>query len=166
MAALNLDLGLVRSQILEYLLYGAWDIENSRNLLTWIWNDMLSSPTKENFEWSCRNSMKALELGQSFDVNFTGWLQFLGLDDDRIFDTEQHEYLRKAFEFFIKHGLDIESRDNFRKETPLLISAEADTWSSATCLRVFLGYGADLTAVDYKGRGPLHLTLKQSRDET
>ncbi len=66
--------------------------------------------------------------------------------------------------FLIDQGADIEYRDLLTRETPLLIIAEADDITNVDEMQVFLRLTADYSAVDYKGRGPLHLALKPSRE--
>lgn len=68
-----------------------------------------------------------------------------------------------VFEFLINQGAEIECRARFRKETALLVTAEVDNMLSLTMMSVLLRFDADYSAVDYKGRGPLHLALKPSR---
>ena len=63
----------------------------------------------------------------------------------------------------MNEGADIECRLSFRMETVLLLTAEEDTISSLQSMLVLSRFDADYSAVDYKGRGPLHLTLKPSR---
>ena len=59
---------------------------------------------------------------------------------------------------------DIEYRDTFRKGTALLVTAEGDNFTSSRMLPVLLRFDADYSAVDYKGRGSLHLALKPARE--
>ena len=120
----------------------------------------------EIFKFKHQASVKALELGQTLDHDFFELLPAHGMPTDSLANDEQNEYLCKTLEFFIKQGLSIESRNDLYGETPLLSIAEADTWFSVAWLCILLEYGADITAVDYKGRGPLHLTLKRCRSGT
>ena len=69
------------------------------------------------------------------------------------------------FKFLISQGADIEYRDPNSRKTALLVAAEGDDDISLNWMQELLWLDADYSAVDYKGRGPLHLTLEPCRWE-
>ena len=75
---------------------------------------------------------------------------------------EERKY-NDLFQFFINQGADIECKDSFRMETALLMAAEVDSIIMLRMMPALLRFDADYSAVDYKGRGPLHLALKPCR---
>ena len=106
-------------------------------------------------------SRRFLELGHSFDCEFytstlflTSWLAMLGL-----------ETLSKLLRFLISHGMDLESRASLLGKTPLLHMARTPSKTSITIMHVLLEHGADCTATDDLGMGPLHLALEAYNDQ-
>lgn len=59
--------------------------------------------------------------------------------------------------------MDIESKRHYTNETPLLSMARKFQIVPPTVLRALLYCGVDVSAVDYKGRGLLHLALMRNR---
>ena len=149
---------LCHCEITQYLLRGAWDIENSNNLQSIIW-DTIEPPerrTKEYFETRYVVSKWVRELREGLDDEFfsdnTPYAYVLSMHMDA-------ESLRERLRFFLSVGMNLESRAHSSGETLLLYVAGEGYPSSVTSLRVLLELGADYTATDYTGRGPLHLAL-------
>ena len=80
-----------------------------------------------------------------------------------IFSPTAESVYDELLKFLTNQGADIEWRNSSREETALLVVAEVDNCMSLEMMPVLLRFGADYSAVDYKGRGPLHLTPKPFR---
>ena len=154
------------SEIIDYLLVDAWDIENADRLqLTFFnnfWNTVpVTIDGSSALDVFIQQSRRISTLGQIIRANLvheigrpSTFYPYTGLPQ------LPHNDL---FKFLISQGADIEYRDTFREETALLVLAEVDDVITSTIMPVLLRLDADCSAVDYKGRGPLHLTLKPSR---
>ena len=145
-------------EVIQYLLNGAWDIDNSNHAQTLLWGARRTSACNcaQYLEARSVISRRLLELGQSFGSefytepnSFLYWLNMLDLEN-----------MSKLLRFLISHGMDLECRAPHSEETPLLHMARSSIRASVTSLRVFLEHGADYTATDYFKRGPLHLVLR------
>ena len=153
------------SKIFEYLLVDAWDIENSYSLHTLFWYQ----PWRKE-PWGSRGldsffrfSRRLSALGQAVqadDIRSAVHIRPFGHVSYPTSETPEY------FNFLISQGADIECRDPNWGETPLLVAAERDSNLSLELMPVLWRLGADYSAVDYRGRGPLHLTLKPSRTFT
>ena len=146
----------------------AWDIENSDGLPFFIFHQLFDSGYWCNDRWRSEGpdvifqlSRRTCALGQAIEAD---------LIHDLIRDSVSYSFRPSAkssyndiIEFLINQGADIEFRDSFRKETALLVVAEVDSMISPTMMLALLRFDADFSAVDYIGRGPLHLALKPSR---
>ena len=156
------------SKIIDYLLVDAWDIDNSDKVQVAFWCNIF-------------------DLGFSyFDILGSGGLDLIfqlsrricalgqGIQADLIHDIVRSNAISSVklmketnyhglCKFLINQGADIEYRDSFRMETALLVAAEVDSHISSGMMPDILWLDADYSAVDYKGRGPLHLALKPSR---
>lgn len=64
--------------------------------------------------------------------------------------------------FLVGHGANIECKDLYG-ETALLKAARSNLESNPSWIRGHLQCRADFAAVDFKERGPLHLTLRYSK---
>lgn len=107
-------------------------------------------------------STRVLELEQGFyDASFFHFFVIQIIFGSRALDQCDDEMIRRLLQFFMNHGMDLESRVVGPEETMLLLFAAVHTKISVTCLRVFLEQGADLTATDFMGRGPLHNVFRK-----
>ena len=160
--------------ILNFLLDGAWDVENAENLQNHIWNNFWQRQklkpyfqvrSVQDLEPWLQVSRRAYDLGHEFDEGLkyhyfpfagslvTGYLNYSAAK------TLEPNAVRTLVDFFVSHGADIEQVQGFYHETTLLFVAHSRDESSLLWLRALLEHGADLTAQDCYGRGPLHLTL-------
>ena len=156
------------SKILDYLLVDAWDIENFYAFQSLFVHYLLSQHylydnawTSEGLDQLFRLSRQSSASGQAIEANL---IHVLVRASTSYFSspTPELEY-NYIFGFLINQGADIECRYSFRKETALLVVAELDDIISLNMMLFLLRFDADCSAVDYKGRGPLHLALKPSR---
>lgn len=151
---------------------GAWDVENSGNLhvslLGHVWADPLAQI--RNHFWTSGGLDPIFQLSRR--ISAAGQAIAADIFHDIVRASTFYSFgfrlpaqldYNDIFQFVINQGADIESRNTFRKETALLMIAEADTIVYSKIMPVFLRFDADYSAVDYKGRGPLHLALKPSR---
>ena len=153
------------SKVVEYLLVDAWDIENSYSLHTLFWYkpwryDPGGSRDLDSF---FRFSRRLSALGQAVqadDIHNVVQREPFGRISYPTSEAPNHS---EHFKFLISQGADIEYRDPNSRETALLVAAEEDGNIRLELMPVLWRLGADYSAVDYKGRGPLHLTLKPSR---
>ena len=155
-----------RSEMIDYLLMDAWDIENCAALQTALWFNFWTSVSGLNndsrsLDVIIQLSRRVSALGQVIHADIIHDLVRASIDNT--FSPQAEFDYNDIFEFLVDQGADIEYRDTFRKETALLVAAELDDISSLNMIPVLLRLDADYSAVDYKGRGPLHLTLKPSR---
>lgn len=156
------------SKIIDYLLVDAWDIENSVGLQLILWHIQLGRSRLYNclgsgdldlfFQLSRRisTSGQVIEANLIHDIVETSPFNSLP-------PPEEIRNYNDICKFLINQGADIECRDSPRMETALLVAAEVDSIISLRMMRALLWLNADYSAVDYKGRGPLHLALKPSR---
>ena len=163
--------------VLNFLLDGAWDLENAEDLQHHIWKNFwyqqihqpnLPVRSVQNLEPWLQVSRRAYDLGHEFDegpkifghaimaYTVMGYLRHSS--DIR---TLEPDALRTLVHFFVSHGADIEQVHGHYQETALLFVAHSGDEFSLPWLRVLLEHGANLTAQDRHGRGPLHLTLKK-----
>ena len=161
--------------ILNFLLDGGWDLENSEGLQKEIWANLrykrgdypygisLGHSTGDPEPW-LQVSRRALDLGHGFDEHFNYFN-----DDIMLYVREQSfmkrmdpKAVRTAVHFLVSHGAGIDRKDSIG-ETALLRAARSGVEESLLWLRVLLEHGADYTVRDIIGRGPLHLTLKKYR---
>ena len=155
-------------KIIDYLLVDAWDIENCEALQLDLWL---------NF-WECVASLNDSRRSRDFDIflqqskriSALGQVVHAGLIHDIVRLSGDYPFRHPAeyiyddlYRFLINQGADIEYRNPFRKETALLVVAELDNRINLRMMPVLLRFDADCSAVDYKGRGPLHLALKPAR---
>ena len=151
------------SEILDYLLVDAWDIENSNRLQSVLWSKRLFRGSLDTvFQLSRRMSA----LGQTINTDLIHDI-LEGLDRllNCFLDSAQI-IIDDVCKLLINQEADIENRDPFSEETVLLVAAEGDGNISLKLMPVLSRLGADYSVVDYKGRTPLHLALKPSRSYT
>ena len=116
---------------------GAWDVENSGNLhvslLGHVWADPLarirnpfwtSGGLDPIFQLSRRISAAGQAIAADIFHDIVRASFYFILDSD---STAATLITMILFQFVINQGADIESRNTFRKETALLMIAEADT---------------------------------------
>ena len=145
----------------------AWDIENSKLLQLIFCNEFLECVSLND---SRRSGYFDVFLQQSKRISALGQVIYAKLIHDIVSGGREYTFLDPAQSiyddfcgFLINQGADIEFRDSFRMETALLVVAELDNLRSLRMLPVLLRFDADYSAVDYKGRGLLHLALKPAR---
>ena len=152
------------SKIIDYLLVDAWDIDNSDELQVAFWCNIFDFGgyfdivVSEDLDLIFQLSRRISALGQVIQANLIHEI----IRDSSVLPPEEFNY-NDLLKFLINQGSDIECRDSYRDETALLVVAEVDTFKSLGMMPVLLRLDADYSAVDYKGRGPLHLSLKPSR---
>ena len=135
---------------------GAWDIDNAIYVQYWLWAN--KSTVSVN-----KLSLKAMDLGLTLDEDFTN--RFFVSGPYRGFEGfMNYKATLQKCDFLVSRGMDINCKDPEFKQTPLLSVAEADGYSSFLWMRALLHHGANVADVDHKGRGPLHLSLKQGRN--
>ena len=166
--------------ILNFLLDGAWDLENVGNLQFCIWRGFwdrqimkpgfLVRSVRDLEPW-LQVSRRAYDLGHEFGEgpkclrhsitgysnSVTGYLRHASFPE-----TMEPEAVRTLVHFFVSHGADIEQVHGHCEETALLSVAHSGRESSLLWLCALLEHGADYTVQDRYGRGPLHLTLKKN----
>ena len=150
------------SEILNYLLVDAWDIENSNRIQSVLWSKRLFRGSLDTvFQLSRRMSA----LGQTINTDL---IHDILEDLDRLLNRldSAQIIIDDVCKLLINQGADIEYRDPFSEETVLLVAAEGDGNISLKLMPVLSRLGADYSVVDYKGRTPLHLALKPSRSYT
>ena len=157
-----------RGKIIEYLLVDAWDIENCAIFQFFFWRNFLESVSALSDSWRSGDLDVSLQLSRR--VSALGQVIHADIIHDIVrastyctFSTPAVSIYDDLFKFFINQGAEIECRGTFSEETALLVVAELDNIESLEMMPVLLRLDADYSAVDYKGRGPLHLALKQSR---
>ncbi len=148
------------SKIIDYLLVDAWDIENSLDLQSTLWKDRAEGLAPGDIDLSIQVSRRLSALGQIIEADLIHGI--VRENPSSILSSKELNY-NDMCKFFINQGANIECRDTFRMETALLVTAELDNFESLKMMLALLWLNADLSAVDYKGRGPLHLALKPSR---
>ena len=155
------------SKIIDYLLADAWDIDNSDELQVAFWCNKFYLGTYFDFMESggldliFQLSRRISALGQVIQANLIH--KIIRSNPSYYSPFWEKINYNDRFKFLINQGADIECRDSYRDETALLVVAEVDTFQSLEMMPVLLRLDADYSAVDYKGRGPLHLSLKPSR---
>ena len=156
------------SNILDYLLVDAWDIENCNNLqrlfwrrlqVLWVPYDSWASKDLNRFSQLSRRMSSLGQVVQADEIYDIVWDSVWGCIQNLTSKEFNYSGLLK---FFIDRGADIEFRDSYDM-TALLLTAEVDSVLSLRVMRELLWLNADYSAVDYEGRGPLHLTLKLSQ---
>ena len=164
--------------VLNFLLDGGWDLENSENLQHYIWANFMdqqtdiSEPIKlvhstRDLEPWLQVSRRAFDLGHEFDkhLNYFNNSVMFYLSDQSAMKRLEPEAVRTVVHFLVSHGADIDQEEKYssNRETALLLAAHSGVEDSLLWLRVLLEHGADYTVRDVAGRGPLHLTLKKHR---
>ena len=164
--------------ILNFLLDGAWDLENAGDLQYYIWTNFwdkgihppnLPVRSVQDLEPWLQVSRRAYDLGHEFGEgpqDFIGIYSIMGFlwhpSGTRAMEPDA---LRTLVHFFISHGADIEQVLGDYQETALLSVAHSGDVFSLLWLRALLEHGADHTAQDRYGRGPLHLTLRKQTED-
>ena len=156
------------SKIIDYLLVDAWDIENSAALQSLLMDHLFHRYYIHDNVWTSEGIDQLFQLfrrmsavGQAIEANLIH--DIIRISTSKIVGPPAELNYNDNIEFPINEGADIECRDSFRKETAFLVVAEVDKVMSLKLMPILLRFGADYSAVDYKGRGPLHLALKPSR---
>lgn len=95
---------------------------------------------------------KAMALGSTFDERFTGDF-FTGF----YHAVGKYDHIHKMCTYVAELGMDIEFRDPITKRTALLEllgvrSMETNYYQTSSWVEALLHHGADVGAVDYKGR--------------
>ena len=172
--------------ILNFLLDGAWDLESAGDLQDHIWENFWQRQVHQrdfrvrsvqDLEPWLQVSRRAYDLGHDFDEGpkhlrpFIEGYSVMGhsvmgiLNHDLAAEVMAPNAVRTLVDFFVSHGANIEEVPGHHQETALLAAAHSGRESSLPWLRALLEHGADHTAQDRYGRGPLHLTLeKQEKD--
>ena len=156
--------------ILNFLLDGAWDLENAEDLQDYIWSNFWQRQSwQPGYMWESvqdlepwlQFSRRAYDLGHDFGEGPACFSRSVsGYLSRRLVATKiEPNAVHTLVDFFVSHGADIEQVQGFYHETTLLSVAHSRDESSLLWLRALLEHGADLTAQDRYGRGPLHLTL-------
>ena len=153
------------SKIVDYLLVDAWDIESCCDLQSQFLDNTVVPGCWGSRELDLfpRVSGRISALGH--DIQAESIHSFAG-NSSKFYENPDLKALDYGdlFKLLINQGADIECRYSGPMETALLTAAEADTLVSLRVMQELLWLDADHSAVDYKGRGPLHLTLKPSRN--
>ena len=155
----------ISGSIIDYLLVDAWDIENSYNLqtLAYIRPALYGGGGSRDLNQFFQLSRRISALGHAIEGDNIYTIvrcSLLGL----ISNPASKEFTYSdILKFLISQGADIEWRDSVHMETALLVAAEADHMTDLRLMQELLWLDADYSAVDYKGRGALHLALKRSR---
>ncbi|KAK0512874.1 hypothetical protein JMJ35_004891 [Cladonia borealis] len=150
------------TKIIDYLLVDAWDIENSDEIhLAFLRRFLDFSWVSGDLDLFIQLSRRISALGQVIHAELIH--DFFRLSRYFTFSPKAESIYDVLFQFLTNQGADIEHRDSFREETALLVAAEVDNLINLYMMPVLLRFGADYSAVDYKGRGPLHLALKPAR---
>ena len=162
--------------VLNFLLNGGWDLENSEHLQEYIWSNFVDQQTDisepislvhstQDLEPWLQVSRRAFDLGHEFDkhLNYFNDSVMFYLSDQPTMKRMEPEAVRTVVHFLVSHGADIDQEKNSNGETALLYAAHSGGEDSLLWLRVLLEHGADYTVRDFVGRGPLHLTLKKHR---
>ena len=149
------------SRIIDYIFVDAWDIENSDHLQVAFWGSRFLQHQSGDLDHLTQVSKRLSTLDQVIHADLIHYIVRVS----RCYTSPPpaKSMYDDLFKFFTNQGADIERRDSFRKETALLVVAEVDHVITLDVMPVLLRFGADYSAVDYKGRGPLHLALKPSR---
>ena len=104
-------------------------------------------------------SKRPIDLEQTLNDEFTvGCFKYIMQRLDLLVSRE----ISEICDFLVGHGFNIECKDQ-RGETALLNAARSDLMSSLKWILALLQCGAIFLAIDFKGRGPLHLSLGCSR---
>ena len=162
--------------ILNFLLDGAWDLENADHLQYYIWWNFwyqrfyLPNPpvrSVRDLEPWLQVSRRAYDLGHEFGEGPKCFSHFMAYSvmgyvrHPSITKAVEPDTLRTLVHFLVSHGADIEQVHGHYQETAFLAVAHSRNETSLAWLRVLLEHGADHTAQDVLGHGALHLTLKK-----
>lgn len=155
--------------ILDYLLQIVGDSVDISDLQRWIWaafiyerNYLSRRCMKRDLQSYFNISRRAIDLEQPLDDVLI--FQFIS-NDVAIVELRSNLDWRECLEiceFLVGHGVNIECKD-LLGGTPLLTAARSNLKNSLGWIWALLQLGADFSAVDYKGRGLLHLSLRYSR---
>ena len=151
--------------LVDYVLVNAWDLESEYDLPHLLYGKLVLSDgwTSRDLDLFCNYCRRMSALGQGIQAdeihNILQSLHFGGVP----YPMPKQPNYGDVFKFLINQGADIEYSDSVHMETALLVAAELDCEMSPRVIQELLQLDADNSAVDYKGRGPLHLTLKPSR---
>lgn len=149
-------------RIVEFLFVDAWDIENSYNLQSLLWHRPTQNKSGLSIDLGLlfQSSRRISALGQAIKAdeihNIVRGGTYLPIESPSL-------KVGDIFKFFINQGADIEWRGSPRMDTALLVAADSDSLINLRVMQELLWLDADYSAVDYKGRGPLHLALKPTR---
>ena len=162
--SLDVNKPLIQCEITQYLLRGAWDIENSNILQNLIWTSMEhpEGRVKEFFEAQYVVSKWVRDLRHGLDDEFFSDNTPYRCQLPKYLDSES---LLKYLRLFISDDLDGEYTASMFGYTPLLYVASEHIPASVTCLRGFLEDGADLTVTDDLGKSPLHRVFYAGYDQ-
>ena len=154
--------GYCCTEIIDYLLVDAWDIENSDQIQLALWRRFLDPSWRSgDLDVFIQFSRRISALGQLIHAEIIH--DIVRASVYSIFSPTAESVYDELLKFLTSRGADIECRDSSREETALLVVAEVDNRMSLEMMPVLLRFGADYSAMDYKGRGSLHLALKPSR---
>ncbi len=154
-------------RVVDYLLRLVGDSIDFSGLQYWIWLKFAENTyefqacTVSDLQSYFQLSMRALDLEQTLDDKFISGFFF----------EEDTMYLLKSLDlgmiveicgFLIEYGANIECKDLY-DETALLKVVKSNLEGSPHWTRGLLQCGADILAVNFKKRGPPHLTLRYSK---
>lgn len=155
--------------ILDYLLQTVGNSFEFSGLQRWIWAgfiyqrfDLSRQCINRDLESYFNISRRAVDLEQALedDLIFNDMLSCIAIAKwPNNFDWRE---CLEICGFLVGHGANLECKDR-RGETALLKLARSTSDCSRVWTRSLLECGANLSAVDYKGRGLLHLSLRYSR---
>lgn len=155
--------------ILDYLLQTVGDSVDFSGLQRWIWagfiyerNYLSQRCMKRDLQSYINISRRAIDLEQPLDEDLI--FEFIS-NDVALVELPNNLDWRECLEicgFLVGHGANPECKDRWG-ETALLKSAKSTSNCSPNWTRGFLQCGANLSAVDHKGRGLLHLSLRYGR---
>ena len=161
----HFNTGSTVDYLVDYVLVNAWDIESVYDLPRLLYGKLAlyDDWTSRDLDLFFHYSRRMSALGQDIQADeIHNILQSIYCAEIPYPMPKQPNY-GNIFKFLINQGADIECRDSVHMETALLVAAESDYEMSLGVIQELLWLDADDSAVDYKGRGPLHLTLKPSR---
>ena len=154
---------LDQCEVIQYLLNGAWDIENSNRAQTFLWGAGRATARNYAKQLKARSviSRRVLELGQSFDGDFYNGRYFIPKLLDRLgLETSCNYYLR----IIISYGADWTAMD-YSEMGPLHLMLERyddqwvmdypkELWSHVHMGKLVFLFRAGCPVIDHRGEAP------------